>query len=158
MAPCIKISEKKRGGGWGLTALTVSSWETTEADALVGVQLGVALAAVVAGLLGTRVLLEGGYIAGAQDVVFLEDRGTHQDDLGAGETAGWSEIHHNWNCSIVSTSLCRHGLFKRCGYSSCLNKKKKKFYRLKGGSTSFPISAWTALILKHAVHIVPWEC
>lgn len=115
---------EKGGKKWRLTALTVSSWETTEADALVGVQLGVALAAVVAGLLGTRVLLEGGYIAGAQDVVFLEDRGTHQDDLGAGETAGWSEIHHNWNCGIVSTSLCRHGFFKRCGYDTCLNKKK----------------------------------
>lgn len=87
-----KNEEKRR-----LTALTVSSWETTEADALVGVQLGVALSAVVAGLLGTGVLHKGGYIAGAQDVVFPEDRGAHQDDLAAGETAGWSEIHHNWD-------------------------------------------------------------
>lgn len=73
----------------------------------------------MAGLLGARVLLEGGYIAGAQDVVFLEDRGAHQDDLGVGETAGWSEIHHNWNCSIVSTSLRRHGFFKGCRCDTC---------------------------------------
>lgn len=73
---------------WSLTTLTVSSWETTEADALVGVQLGVALAAIVAGLLGTRVLLEGGYIAGAHDIVFLEDRGTHQDDLRGRRNSG----------------------------------------------------------------------
>lgn len=63
----------------------MSSREPTEADALIGVQLGVALAAVVAGLLGTRVLLEHGYIAGAEDVVFSEDGRTHQDDLGAGK-------------------------------------------------------------------------
>lgn len=61
----------------------MSSGEPTEADTLVGVQLGVALAVVLAGLLGTRVLLEGGHVAGAQDVVFSEDGRTHQNDLRA---------------------------------------------------------------------------
>lgn len=59
--------------------------ETAEANALVGVQLGVAAASVVAGLLGTRVVLEHGYIAGAHGVLLSEDGGTHQNDLGGGD-------------------------------------------------------------------------
>lgn len=67
-----------------LTVLTVSPWETTEANTLIGVQHGVAAAAVVAGLMGTRVVLEHGYVAGAQGVLLSEDGGTHQNDLEAG--------------------------------------------------------------------------
>lgn len=48
-----------------LTVLTVSPCETTETSALVGVQLGVALPTIVAGLLRTWVVLEHGYVAGA---------------------------------------------------------------------------------------------
>lgn len=39
----------------------------------------------MAGLPGTRVLLERGDVAGAQDVVFSENGRAHQDDLGAEE-------------------------------------------------------------------------
>lgn len=66
-----------------LTVLTVSPRETAEADALVGVQLRVAAPAVVAGLPGTRVLLEHGHVAGAQGILFSEDGGSHQNDLPA---------------------------------------------------------------------------
>lgn len=64
-----------------LTVLTAPPGETTEANALVGVQLGVAAAAVVAGLLGARVVLEHGYVAGAHGVLLSEDGGAHENDL-----------------------------------------------------------------------------
>lgn len=66
----------------------MSPGETTEANTLVGVQLGVAAAAIVAGLLGTRVFLEHLYIARAQGVLLSEDGGTHQNDLGVGKKMG----------------------------------------------------------------------
>lgn len=48
----------------------------------------------MAGLLGTRVALEHGYVAGAQGVLLSEDGGTHQNDLGAGNTGlkGHSDV------------------------------------------------------------------
>lgn len=65
-----------------LTVLTVAPRESAQANALVRVQLRVAAAAVVARLLGARVALERGHVAGAQDVLLSEDGGSHQDDLG----------------------------------------------------------------------------
>lgn len=69
-----------------LTVLTVSPREAAETHTLVGVQLGVAEAAVVARLLRTGVVLEHGHVAGAQGVLLSEDGGTHQNDLGAEDT------------------------------------------------------------------------
>lgn len=65
-----------------LTVLTAAPRESAQANALVRVQLRVAAAAVVARLLGARVALEGGHVAGAQDVLLSEDGGSHQNDLG----------------------------------------------------------------------------
>lgn len=62
---------------------------------------------------------KGGYIAGAQDVVFPEDRGTHQDDLATRETAGWSEIHRNWD----GTSL--NVIMQACIFKTFQLKHKK---------------------------------
>lgn len=69
-----------------LTVLTALAPEPVEAEALVGVQRGFAQAAVVAGLLGARVVLEHGHAAGAQGVLLPEDGGPHEDDLEAGNT------------------------------------------------------------------------
>lgn len=65
--------------------LTFVPWETAQARALVGVQEGVAAAAVLAGLLETRVAVENGYVAGVQGVLLPQDGGAHQHDLEAGE-------------------------------------------------------------------------
>lgn len=95
-----------------LTVLTVSARETTEADALVGVQLGAAVAGVVAGLLRTRMVLEHGYVAGAQGVLLSEDGSTHQNDLGAESTGVSVEASEAFFtiASVMISSGCRLGL------------------------------------------------
>lgn len=70
-----------------LTVLTASPREAAETHTLVGVQLGVAEATVVARLLRAGVVLEHGHVAGAQGVVLSQDGGPHEDDLGAEDTA-----------------------------------------------------------------------
>lgn len=72
-----------RWTGLLLTVLTMGPREAAEADALEGVQMGVAAAPVVAGLLGAGVALEHGHVAGAQGVLLPQDGGAHQDDLRA---------------------------------------------------------------------------
>lgn len=88
LAHCYKCTKCRDLWGQILTVLTASPRETTEANALVGVQQGVAATAVVAGLLGTGVVLEYGYIARAHGILLSEDGGTHQNDLGVGEKKG----------------------------------------------------------------------
>lgn len=83
----------------------MSPWETTEANTLVGVQLGVTAATIVAGLLEARVVVEHGYIAGAQGILLSENGGTHQNDLGAGNRGTHQIYLHTTESSMAPDEI-----------------------------------------------------
>lgn len=70
----------------------MASREAVQADALVRVLQRVAAGTVVARLLGAGVDQVGGHVAGAQDVLLLEDGRAHQEELereNGGEVRSW---------------------------------------------------------------------
>ena len=61
-----------------LTVPAVRPGETVPAHALVPLQMGVAVAPVLADALGTRMVGEHGHVTGAHGVLSLQDRDAHE--------------------------------------------------------------------------------